>query len=146
MTHKGTKRPLWTRELFLFSSTGPTIAHYAFLIRKLPCLFLLPRPASCLLFQALVLLVWASSSLSLSSTGRGSIPSIVIIQTCIVYSTFPLLLIFFLPIHLTSRLPFLQKLHTSDLVKGYIHWYQCWVWKYSTLPKWPYRTGVSNSF
>lgn len=31
MTHKGTKRPLCVRELFLFSSTGPTNVHVFFL-------------------------------------------------------------------------------------------------------------------
>ncbi len=36
MTHKGTKRPLCTRELFLFSSTGPADAHCTFL-RKPSC-------------------------------------------------------------------------------------------------------------
>lgn len=37
MTHKGTKRPLCARELFLSSSTGPTDAHWTFL-RKPSCL------------------------------------------------------------------------------------------------------------
>lgn len=45
MTHKGTKRPLCARELFLSSSTGPTDAHWTFL-----------RKPSCLLWQACRLL------------------------------------------------------------------------------------------
>lgn len=37
MTHKGTKRPLCAKELFLSSSTGPTDAHCTFL-RKPTCI------------------------------------------------------------------------------------------------------------
>lgn len=68
MTHKGTKRPLCARELFLSSSTGPTDAHCTFL-RRPSCLpsfgkFVLFSPG-CLSARPLSLAIPRLSSLRL---------------------------------------------------------------------------------